>query len=263
MPLNPRRKRLNFHNKIYHGSATNMQDIPDQSVHLIFTSPPYFEARKEYQKENQTLEQYLNIIFGMIRESVRVLVNGGRLIINIANVGRSPYIPLSMHIHLMADNLHLIRRGEIIWDKGASAGNSTAWGSWRSASNPTLRDVHEYLLVFSKGNMKRSEPNRINTISASDFPISTQSVWHISSMSAKKRKHPAPFPLELARRIIELYSFKNDIVLDPFMGSGTTAEAAILLHRHYVGYELVKEYIDLANSYIDKAKQQRGKRGET
>ena len=257
MPLKVNPNRFRFYDKIYNGTATNMSDIPFESVHLVFTSPPYFEARKAYQKEEQTLDQYLNIIYDMMREANRVLVKGGRLIVNIANVGRNPYIPLTMHVHLMAHGLKLLRRGEIIWDKGASAGNSTAWGSWRSASNPSLRDVHEYLLVFSKGDSKRTKPHGENTISAEDFAIATQSIWHIGSTSAKKRKHPAPFPLELARRVIELYSFKNDIVLDPFMGSGTTAEAAVMLQRHYVGYELMPEYIELANAYIQAAHQSR------
>jgi len=260
--LVPNPKRFNFYDRIYLGDATNMKDIPSSSVHLIFTSPPYFEAKKEYQKE-QTLDQYLVMIHCMMRESMRVLINGGRLVVNIANVGRNPYTSINMHINLMADGLKFIKRGEIIWDKGASTGGSTAWGSWRSASNPTLRDVHEYLLVFSKCSAKREKPHGINSVSAADFAVSTQSVWHISSVSAKKRKHPAPFPIELARRIIDLYSFVGDIVLDPFMGSGTTLETAVLMKRHYVGIDIMPEYIKLAEQYINTAKKERNKNGPT
>jgi len=259
--LIPSKKRLSFYDKLYLGDATNMKEIPNNSIHLIFTSPPYFEAGKEYQKETQTLDQYLSIIHKMICESVRVLVQGGRLVINIANVGRNPYIPIHTFINQMLEfpskdcNDYLLRRGEIIWDKGASTGNSTAWGSWRSASNPTLRDVHEYLLVYSKGDKKRYPPHGKDTISADDFAKCTQSIWHINAVSAKKRGHPAPFPLELASKIINLYSFVDDIVLDPFMGSGTTMEAAILLNRHYVGYDLVPEYIKLSQKHIDETKR--------
>jgi site-specific DNA-methyltransferase (adenine-specific) len=254
--LTPSKHRLSFYNKLYLGSACDMKEIPNNSVHLIMTSPPYFEARMDYQKEIQTLDQYLSIINKMILESIRVLVSGGRLVINIANVGRDPYTPITSYIHQMTEFKNLLRLGEIVWDKGASAGNSTAWGSWKSASCPSLRDVHEYLLVFAKDRKKRTDKHGIDTIRADSFGINTQSVWHIPSTSAKKRKHPAPFPVELARRVIELYSFRGDIVLDPFIGSGTTAEAAAALGRKYVGYDINKEYLELAKTYINPAKGQ-------
>jgi len=238
-----------------------MKEVPNNSIGLVFTSPPYFDAKKEYQPEDQTLEQYLSILKAMMKESCRVLIKGGRLVINVANVGRNPYIPLNVFIHQMAEAESLLRRGEIIWDKGASAGNSTAWGSWRSASNPSLRDVHEYILVFSKESPKRDKPHGIDSVSADDFATSTQSIWHINAISAKKRKHPAPFPCELATRVIELYSFVGDIVLDPFMGSGTTLEAAVTLRRKYVGYDIMPEYVELAKSYISEATKARKKNG--
>jgi len=254
MPLIPSKHRLSFYNKLYLGSATNMKEIPDNSIQLIFTSPPYFEAHMDYQKETQTLDQYLSIIRSTIKECIRVLVSGGRLVINIANVGRDPYTVITMFIHQMAEYERLFRLGEIIWDKGASAGNSTAWGSWKSASCPSLRDVHEYLLVFAKDRKKRTDKHGRNTISADNFGINTQSVWHIPSTSAKKSGHPCPFPKILADRIIELYSFENDIVLDPFAGSGTTLTSALLLNRHFVGYDIVPAYIELANKNIEKTK---------
>ena len=145
-------------------------------------------------------------------------------------------------------------RGEVIWNKAASAGSSTAWGSWKSATNPTLRDVHEYILVFSKGAFKRQNPHkRENTISKDEFLEFTKSVWTFPAESASKIGHPAPFPLELPYRLIQLYSFKDDVVLDPFMGSGQTAIAALKSGRHYIGYELNPEYVALANTRIIKA----------
>lgn len=223
-----------------------MVELPDRSVHLMITSPPY-NVTKEYD-QNLTLQQYLLLMEAVMRETYRVLVNGGRACINIANVGRKPYIPLSDYINRIMIDIGYNFRGEIIWDKGASAGGSCAWGSWKSASNPSLRDTHEYILVFSKGDLKRGKG--VSTISSEDFMSWTKSVWKMNTESAKRVKHPAPFPLELPHRLINLYSFKGDVILDPFMGSGTTAVAAIRNNRNYIGYDISEEYIKIASDRI-------------
>jgi site-specific DNA-methyltransferase (adenine-specific) len=151
-------------------------------------------------------------------------------------------------------NLGYLMRGEIIWNKAASASPSTAWGSWKSAANPTLRDVHEYILVFSKGTYKRhNQALKKSTISREEFLEFSKSMWTFPAESAVKVGHPAPFPVELPYRLIQLYSFDGDVILDPFMGSGQTALAAIKTGRHYVGYEINPEYIDLAQSRITEA----------
>lgn len=234
------------HNRIFAHSSADMHELPDNSVHLMVTSPPY-NAGKEYDKD-QDLGEYLAMLRAIWAETLRVLVPGGRACINVANLGRKPYIPL--HAFIIQDMLQLgyLMRGEIIWDKASSAGGSTAWGSWRSASNPTLRDVHEYILVFSKQRFGRPAPEGAKrfTSERDDFLQSTKSVWSFPTVSAKKIGHPAPFPVELPRRLIELYTFPNEVVLDPFMGSGTTAVAAANTGRTYVGYELDKKYIKLA-----------------
>jgi site-specific DNA-methyltransferase (adenine-specific) len=150
----------------------------------------------------------------------------------------------------MAD-LGFSMRGEIIWNKASSAGSSTAWGSWMSPSNPTLRDVHEYILVFSKGSNKRLKiNNRKPTISREEFLEYSKSVWTFPSVSAKNVGHPAPFPVELPRRLIKFYTFEGEVVLDPFMGSGQVALAAIETNRFYIGYEINQEYVQLANRRI-------------
>jgi len=202
-------------------SSDEMPHLPDSSVHLMVTSPPY-NARKEYD-EDLTLEEYLKLLERVFRETYRVLAPGGRACINLANLGRKPYIPLNAFISLMMVEIGFLMRGEIIWDKGSSAGSSTAWGSWLSASNPTLRDVHEYILVFSKGQFKRHKNGRSSTIERDDFLELTKSVWQFTTATASRVGPPAPFPVELPRRLIELYTFKGDVILDPFMGSGTTA----------------------------------------
>jgi len=144
-------------------------------------------------------------------------------------------------------------RGEIIWDKAASAGASTAWGSWMSASNPAMRDVHEYILVFSKGEMQRRGKGKRSTISREEFLKYTKSVWSFPTESATRVGHPAPFPVELPYRLIQLYTFEGDVVLDPFCGSGTTCVAALMTNRHYIGFDNNEEYVKLARERIVNA----------
>ena len=244
---------LKFLNKNILGNAENMSMIPSNSLHLMITSPPY-NVSKEYD-EDLSLKEYLEVLTSVFKETYRVLVNGGRACINIANLGRKPYIPISDYISKIMIDLGFNMRGEIIWNKAASASPSTAWGSWMSASNPTLRDIHEYILIFSKGDYKRErkkqeKETKQNTISKENFMEWTKSIWTFNAESAKRVGHPAPFPIELPHRLIQLFSFTNDIVLDPFMGSGTTGIAALEANRHFIGFDTNKEYIDLAEQRL-------------
>ncbi len=230
-------------------SAVDMQEIPDYSVHLMVTSPPY-NATKEYD-DDLSQQDYFELLREVFTETYRVLVNGGRACINVANLGRKPYIPLSDHISQMMTEIGFLMRGEIIWNKGVKAGVSMAWGSWRSAANPVLRDTHEYILVFSKGAFSRKKPEgKENTITKEQFMEWTRSVWLMDTESARKVGHPAPFPVELPYRLIQLYTFTGDIILDPFIGSGTTAVAALMSGRKYIGYEINPQYAELAETRI-------------
>ena len=245
-------------NTIIASSCENMKDIPNNSLHLMITSPPY-NVSKEYDND-LSLNEYLSLLKNCFTETYRVLVDGGRACINIANIGRKPYIPLSDYVSKIMIEIGFNMRGEIIWNKSAGAGISTAWGSFQSASNPILRDVHEYILIFSKGNYKRERNKeekelRKDNITKEEFIEWTKSVWTMNTESAKRIGHPAPFPEELPNRLIKLFSFTNDIVIDPFMGSGTTAIAAIKNNRNFVGYEINKEYINLANNRILNLKE--------
>lgn len=241
----------NLLDKIFCKTSENMEELPDNSVHLMVTSPPY-NVGKEYD-QNLTLEEYREFLRRVWREVKRVLVPGGRACINIANLGRKPYIPL--HCFIIEDMLDLgfLMRGEIIWNKGASGSPSTAWGTWLSARNPILRDVHEYILVFSKGMFTRkTATKRKSTISREEFLEFTKSVWTFPAEPASKIGHPAPFPVELPYRLIQLYTFEEEIVLDPFMGSGQTAIAALKSGRHFVGYEIEEQYVRLAERRIEE-----------
>ena len=234
--------------KVHCIDSRNMSMLPDESVHLMVTSPPY-NCGKEYDK-NLDLTEYRRLMFEIFEQVYNKLVIGGRACINIANLGRNPYIPL--HSYIINDMLEIgyLMRGEIIWQKSASAGGSTAWGSWMSATNPTLRDIHEYLLVFSKGSMRRPRNGRVNTISKKDFMNFTTSIWNFPPESARRIGHPAPYPEELPRRFIELYTFEGDVVLDPFCGSGTTCIAALRSGRHFIGFDNSEEYVELARKRI-------------
>ncbi|MEK9716299.1 MAG: site-specific DNA-methyltransferase [Candidatus Heimdallarchaeota archaeon] len=238
-------------NKVHNKDSKNIDFIPDDSIHLIITSPPYNNS-KEYD-EDLSLEEYLKLIYDVMVEAHRILIRGGRICINIANIGRKPYIPLSTYIDQIMIKIGFLPRGQIIWDKSASAGPSTAWGSWQSASNPILRDIHEYILVYSKGEFgrKNSRSNKDDSISKDAFLENTKSIWKFPTASARKVGHPAPFPIELPKRLIELYSFENDIILDPFAGSGTTAIAAKTTNRNYIMIDINSDYCKLATERIN------------
>ena len=239
-------------NRIFLKSSERMDDLPERCVHLMVTSPPY-NVGKEYDAD-LSMDEYLNLIAKVMRETYRVLVDGGRACVNVANIGRKPYIPLHAYVIQIAAKIGFFMRGEIIWDKGMS-GSSTAWGSWRSPSNPTLRDTHEYILVFQKPPFgRRAAERRTPTILREAFLEFTKSTWHIPPASAKRAGHPAPFPVQLPRRLIDLYTFSGEVVLDPFMGTGATALAAHGSLRTFVGYEIEPSYVEVANRRLKETK---------
>ncbi|NLM40028.1 MAG: site-specific DNA-methyltransferase [Firmicutes bacterium] len=244
------RPREEWANQIYCHSAEDMLHIPDGSVGLAFTSPPY-NVGKEFD-DDLDLVEYLTLIANVGREVYRVLTPGGRYVVNLANLGRKPYIPLHAYFYGIHTAVGFEPLGEIIWQKGKGMNGSCAWGSWMSAKSPRLRDVHEYLLVFTKGGFSRPDRGE-SDISREEFMSGTLSVWNIAPESAKKVGHPAPFPVELAERVIKLFSYTDDVILDPFAGSGTTCVAAALNGRFYVGYDIVHDYCELAKKRIAEA----------
>ncbi len=249
--------------RLFLGDAREMTSaqVADRSVALVVTSPPYF-AGKEYETDlgsgpvPASYVEYLEMLHGVLSRCLEKLEPGGRMAINVANLGRRPYRSLSADvIGILQDDLGMLLRGEVIWIKGKGAGGSCAWGSFRSPANPVLRDVTERVIVASKGRLdravSRAERTRRQlphqaTMSTEAFLEATLDVWEIPPESARRVGHPAPFPVALPRRLIELYTFQGDLVLDPFIGSGSTAVAAIETGRHYVGFDTEQRYLDIA-----------------
>src|SRR3954447_5193197 len=239
------------------GDARDMSVVPDNSVALVVTSPPYF-AGKQYEEElddagvPSSYAEFLQMLEDVFSECVRVLEPGGRIAVNVATLGRKPYRSLSADvIGILQDRLRLLLRGEIIWQKARGAGGSCAWGSFQSAANPVLRDLTERVVVASKGQFERALTARqrrdrqlpvANSIFRDEFMEATTDLWEIPAESATRVGHPAPFPVELPERLIHLYTYRGDLVLDPFVGSGTTAVAAVRTERHYAGYDTDGDY---------------------
>jgi DNA modification methylase len=233
--------------EIFQQSATSMTQLPDNSVALMVTSPPY-HVGKDYDSD-ASFEEYLQLLEDVFAETFRVLQPGGRAVVNVANLGRRPYVPLSHLVTARMLKIGYFMRAEIIWQKGKGSSGSCAWGSWKSPSNPVIRDLHEYCLCFSKGRFDRVVKGTA-TIEAEEFMNDTLSIWEIPPESAKRVGHPAPFPVELPRRFIDLYTYAGELVLDPFMGSGSTALACLQTGRTYVGYDIDPDYVEMARKRV-------------
>lgn len=254
---------------VHCGDARTMRDVADDSIALVVTSPPYF-AGKAYEEDlsadgvPSTYFEYLQLLRDVFSECKRVLEPGGRIAVNVANLGRRPYRSLSGDVTRILEDLGLLMRGEVIWCKGRAAGGSCAWGSFQRPANPVLRDVTERVVIAAKGRFDRALTARQRsdrdlpctaTISKEEFMEATTDLWEIAPESATRVGHPAPFPVELPLRLINLYTYAGDVVLDPFMGSGSTAVAAVRSSRRFVGYDTDEAYVAIANERIE---QERG-----
>ena len=256
--------------KLIVGDARRMDEVPDSSVALVVTSPPYF-AGKEYEEAlgeggvPATYLEYLGLLRDVFAQCVQKLEPGGRIAVNVANLGRRPYRSLSADvIGILQDDLRLLLRGEIIWVKQRGSSGSCAWGSFQRPGNPVLRDLTERVIVASKGRFDRAVTAKDRarqelpseaSMTRDDFMEYTLDVWEIPAESATRIGHPAPYPIELPGRLIEMFTYRGDLVLDPFSGSGTTAVAAVRSGRHYAGYDLDEAYVRLAESRVEGERQ--------
>ena len=251
--------------QIYVGDARSMDRVRPSSVALVVTSPPYF-AGKAYEEElgeghiPATYVEYLTMLEDVFAECVDKLEAGGRIAVNVANLGRKPYRSLSADvIGILQDRLGLLLRGEVVWRKARGAGGNCAWGSFKQPANPVLRDLTERVVIASKGRFDRAVKGPLRaqqglpfeaSTTADEFMDATLDVWELAPESATRVGHPAPFPVELPQRLIDLYTYREDVVLDPFMGSGTTAVAAVRTGRHYLGYDTDDGYAQAARERV-------------
>ncbi len=238
--------------------------VADNSVALVVTSPPYFVGKTYEEAMGQghvpkEYEEHLENLYNVFDLCVQKLEPGGRIAVNVANLGRKPYRSQSADVLRIFEELGLFLRGEIIWRKGDGMNSSTAWGSFQRPSSPVLRDLTERVIVASKGRFERAlTPKKRaelglpseGSIFRDEFMSATKDVWDIPAESATRVGHPAPFPVALPKRLIDLYTYREDLVLDPYMGSGTTAVAAVFMGREYVGCEAERQYVDLSNKRV-------------
>lgn len=243
---------IHYKNKIICGNSLDiLKELPDNCVDLIFTSPPYnFGLDYESNEDAHYWDNYFNMLFGVFDECIRVLKHGGRIVVNIQPLF-SDYIPSHHVISNFFMSRKLIWKGEILWEKNNYNCKYTAWGSWKSPSNPYLKYTWEFIEIFSKGTLKKEGVQNNADITADEFKKWVVGKWSIApERNMKKFNHPAMFPEELANRVLKLFSFQGDIVLDPFNGVGTTTLIAKRTGRHFLGIDISKDYCKKAEERI-------------
>jgi site-specific DNA-methyltransferase (adenine-specific) len=241
---------LPFVNRIICADALRaLARIPDKSIDLIITSPPYnFGHAYAQDPHDDTHEwnRYFEQLLAVWRECERVLKSGGRIAVNIQPLF-SDYVPTHHVISHQLSSLGLLWKAEFLWEKNNYNAKYTAWGSWKSPSMPYIKYTWEFIEVFDKASHKKGGRREDIDITADEFKEWVLGRWSFPpEIRMKDYHHPAMFPEELPRRLMKLFSYKNDIVLDPFNGAGTTSLVAWKLHRRFIGIDVSRQYCDMA-----------------
>ncbi len=242
-----------FENQILCGDSLELlQKLPDNCIDLILTSPPYnFGLEYAETQDDFMWKRYFDKLFAIFEQCVRVLKYSGRIIINIQPL-YSDYIPTHHLISNFFIQKKLIWKTEILWEKNNYSAKLSSWGSWKSPSSPYLKGTWEYLEVFCKGTLKKEGKKEDIDITEEEFKEWVNAKWSIApERNMQKFGHPAMFPEELAKRVIKLFSYQNDVVLDPFNGAGTTTYVAKILNRKYLGIDISEEYCKTAIQRIN------------
>jgi DNA modification methylase len=242
--------------KIICGDAVEeIQKIGSQTVDLVITSPPY-NYGMDYDEHEDEIDwdayfEWLNEIW---QECVRVLKPGGRMCVNV-QPNWKVYQPTHHLISKQLTDLGLFWKGEILWEKNNYNCKYTAWGSWKSPSNPYLKYTWEFIEVFCKGSLKKAGDKEAIDITGDEFKKWTTAKWEIAPENRMREfGHPAMFPEELPRRLIKLFSYRGDLVMDPFNGMGTTTKVAWELRRHFLGIDISEDYCLVARERLKEAK---------
>ena len=244
-----------YENKIICADSLElMRKLPDNCIDIIFTSPPY-NFGLDYDTHNDTAmwKDYFDMLFAIFKEGIRVLKYGGRFVVNVQPL-YSDYIPVHHIISNFFIENKMIWKGEILWEKNNYNCKYSAWGSWKSPSSPYLKYTWEFVEVYCKGDLKKRGKKENIDITADEFKSWVVAKWSIApERNMRGYGHPAMFPEQLAERVLKLFSFQNDVVLDPFNGAGTTTVVAKKTGRRYLGIDISEEYCKTAQERIDKS----------
>ena len=244
-----------YENKIICADSSEfLKKLPDNCIDIIFTSPPY-NFGLDYDSHNDTARwnDYFDMLFAIFKECIRVLKYGGRFVVNVQPL-YSDYIPIHHIISNFFIQNKMIWKGEIIWEKNNYNCKYSSWGSWKSPASPYLKYTWEFVEVYCKGDLKKQGDNENIDITAEEFKSWVVAKWSIApERNMQEFGHPAMFPEQLAERVLKLFSYKNDVVLDPFNGAGTTTVVAKKTGRRYLGIDISEEYCKTAQKRIDEA----------
>ena len=230
-----------------------LKQLPNNCVDIIVTSPPY-NFGMEYDSDNDSLfwKEYYEKLFNIFLECIRVLKYGGRFVVNVQPL-YSDYIPTHHIITNFFLEQKMIWKGEILWEKNNYNCKYCSWGSWKSPSSPYLKYTWEFIEIFCKGDLKKTGNKENIDITGDEFKQWVLAKWSIApERKMKEYGHPAMFPEELVNRCLKLFSYQNDIVLDPFNGAGTTTYVAAKINRHYLGIDISQEYCNTAINRLKK-----------